>query len=115
MHRSVAVVFALLFAGGPAAARSNAIAGTATKHPVPALVRVALVGGANVVRDTGAGRHVVMIVGTRGNVCTGTALARDLVLTAAHCVAPAATYRVLTPGITPPGLPLGRVAIHPRY
>jgi secreted trypsin-like serine protease len=68
-----------------------------------------------VVRDAGAGRHIVMILGSRGNVCTGTALARDLVLTAAHCVAPAATYRVLTPAIEPPGLPLRAVAVHPRY
>jgi hypothetical protein len=75
----------------------------------------ALVGGATVVRHTGAGRHIVMIVGTRGNLCTGTALARDLVLTAGHCVAPAATYRVLTPEITPPGLPIRGIAVHPRY
>jgi hypothetical protein len=76
---------------------------------------LALVGGAATVRDAGAGRHVVMIVGTRGNLCTGTALARDLVLTAAHCVAPAATYRVLTPDTKPPGLPLRTIAVHPRY
>ena len=75
----------------------------------------ALVGGASVVRATGAGRHIVMIVSTRGNLCTGTALARDLVLTAGHCVAPAATYRVLTPGMTPPGLPTRSIAVHPRY
>jgi secreted trypsin-like serine protease len=56
-----------------------------------------------------------MIVGSRGNVCTGTALARDLVLTAAHCVAPTATYRVLTPDLQPPGLPLLGVSVHPRY
>ena len=75
----------------------------------------ALVGGAKVVRHTGAGRHVVMIVSTRGNVCTGTALARDLVLTAGHCVAPLATYRVLTPDIQPPGIAIRSIAVHPRY
>lgn len=75
----------------------------------------ALVGGAAVVRDGGAGRHVVMVVGSRGNVCTGTALAHDLVLTAAHCVAPPASYRVLTPDIAPPGLALRAIAVHPRY
>jgi len=75
----------------------------------------ALVGGATVVRRTGAGRHVVMIVGTRGNLCTGTALARDLVLTAGHCVAPAATYRVLTPEVQPPGIAIRSIAVHPRY
>jgi hypothetical protein len=75
----------------------------------------ALVGGATVVREQGAGRHVVMIVSTRGNVCTGTALARDVVLTAAHCVQPPATYRVMADGIAAPGLPLTSRAVHPRY
>jgi len=30
--------------------------------------------------------HVVAVVGTNGSVCSGTVIARDLVLTAAHCV-----------------------------
>jgi hypothetical protein len=34
-----------------------------------------------------AARPIVMIVDTRDDLCTGTALARDLVLTAAHCLA----------------------------
>lgn len=73
----------------------------------------ALVGGATAVRGSGAGRHVVMIIGSRGNVCTGTALARDLVLTAGHCVAPPASYRVLIDA--PPGLAIRSIAVHPRY
>lgn len=32
-------------------------------------------------------QSIVMVVDPRGDLCTGTALARDLVLTAAHCVA----------------------------
>jgi hypothetical protein len=76
---------------------------------------MALVGGATIVSRTGAGRHIVMIVSTRGNLCTGTALARDLVLTAGHCVAPAATYRVLALDAKPPGLPVQNIAVHPRY
>jgi hypothetical protein len=75
----------------------------------------ALVGGATTVLGTGAGRHIVMIVSTRGNLCTGTAIARDLVLTAGHCVAPPATYRVFLPGLAPPGLPLKSVVVNPRY
>jgi secreted trypsin-like serine protease len=75
----------------------------------------ALVGGAEVVRGSGAGRHIVMIISTRGSLCTGTAIARDLVLTGGHCVAPAATYRVLLPDIKPPGLAIRSIAIHPRY
>ena len=78
------------------------------------LSAAALVGGAATVRDSGVGRHIVMIVGTRGNLCTGTALARDLVLTAAHCVAPAATYRVITPDV-PSGFAIRQIAVHPRY
>jgi secreted trypsin-like serine protease len=76
---------------------------------------VAMVGGAvTVARD---GRHIVMIVGSRANVCTATALTRDLLLTAGHCVAPAATYRAL---LTPPPqggqpLPIERIVVHPRY
>jgi secreted trypsin-like serine protease len=92
MHRPALVFALLLFAGVPADA---------------------LVGGATVVRAIGAGRHIVMITGSRGNVCTGTALARDLVLTAAHCVAPPAAYRVLID--TPPGIAIHSIAVHPRY
>jgi hypothetical protein len=36
---------------------------------------------------------VALIVGSRGNFCTGVALARDLVLTVAHCVIPGADYK----------------------
>ena len=79
------------------------------------LPAAALVGGARVIDATGAGRHIVMIVSTRGNLCTGTVLSRDLVLTAGHCVAPAATYRVLTPAMTPPGQAIQAIAVHPRY
>src|SRR5690349_13980873 len=76
---------------------------------------MALVGGADTVSGTAVGQHIVMIVSTRGNLCTGTALARDLVLTAGHCVAPPATYRIYLPGIAPPGLPLKSVMVNPRY
>lgn len=80
--------------------------------PVPA---AAIVGaGASIVRDAGPGRHIVMIISTRGNVCTGTALARDLILTAAHCVAPQATYRISTPDM-PKGIATAWIVVHPRY
>lgn len=41
-----------------------------------------------------AATAIVMLVDNRGGLCTGTAIARDLILTAAHCVARPATYRV---------------------
>ena len=74
-----------------------------------------MVGGAEVVRGTGPGRHIVIVIGTRGSFCTGTALAHDLVLTAGHCVAPAASYRVFLPGMKPPGLVTKSITVHPRY
>lgn len=72
-----------------------------------------MVGGAPPAGDA-IGRSLVMIVGSRGNLCTGTALARDLVLTAAHCVAPAATYRVVAfKGA--PAMAIATIMVHPRY
>jgi trypsin len=40
-------------------------------------------------------RHVVLIVGSRGTFCTGVAIARDLVLTAAHCTLAGADYKLM--------------------
>ena len=61
-----------------------------------ALPAVAIVGGA---RQFGTpGGSIVMILGVRGNdsiLCTGTAIARDLVLTAAHCVAPGTSLQIM--------------------
>jgi hypothetical protein len=54
----------------------------------------AMVGGAQPAAD-GAGRSVVMIVGSRGTSCTATAIARDLLLTAGHCVLPGADYKLV--------------------
>jgi len=41
------------------------------------------------------GRHAVLIVGSHGTSCTGAAIARDLVLTAGHCVEPGTHYKVV--------------------
>lgn len=56
----------------------------------------------------------VMIVSTRGSYCTGTVIARDLVLTAAHCVQPKSDYAVSIQS----GLRLvqvTRIVLHPQY
>lgn len=53
-----------------------------------------MVGGAQPAAD-GAGRSVVMILGSYGTACTATAIARDLLLTAAHCVQPGADYKLV--------------------
>lgn len=73
----------------------------------------ALVGGAAPAAAE-LSQALVMIVGSRGNLCTGTALARDLVLTAAHCIAPPATYKVL-PSKGAPALAIKTITVHPRY
>jgi hypothetical protein len=52
------------------------------------------VGGAPAA-DPATARHLVLIVGGRGNFCTGTAIGRDLVLTAAHCVPSGADYKLI--------------------
>src|SRR5690242_1097750 len=76
----------------------------------------AMVGGATPAAD-GIARSLVMVVGARsngGSVCTGAALARDLILTAAHCVAPGPTYSVF-PAKDTPALGIKSIQVHPRY
>jgi hypothetical protein len=61
-----------------------------------------------------AARPIVMVVDSRGDLCTGTALARDLVLTAAHCVNGGRSYSVKTfQGGS--SVAIQGIAIHPRF
>src|SRR4051812_49907681 len=53
----------------------------------------AMVGGAPPAGE--AGIAVLLLVGSRGTFCSGVALARDLVLTAGHCVLPGADYKLV--------------------
>jgi hypothetical protein len=58
------------------------------------LPAAAMVGGAQPTSE-GPGRAVVMLTGSHGTFCSGVALARDLVLTAGHCVLPGANYKLV--------------------
>ena len=61
---------------------------------VSAVPAAAMVGGAQPTREA-AGRAAVMLTGSHGTFCSGVALTRDLVLTAAHCVLPGADYKLV--------------------
>jgi hypothetical protein len=65
----------------------------------------------------GVGRSIVTIVGSRGNFCTGALIAPSLVLTAAHCVQPGATYKIVEYGVDrqPQLQDVKSVAIHPGF
>jgi hypothetical protein len=58
------------------------------------LPAAAMVGGAQPAGE-GLGRAVVMLTGSHGTFCSGVALARDLLLTAGHCVLPGANYKLI--------------------
>ncbi len=76
----------------------------------------AMVGGAPPAAD-GAGRSVVMILGSGGTACTATAIARDLLLTAAHCVLPGSDYKLVAsaPGEPPMLKDILRIEHHPQF
>src|ERR1700734_2531306 len=83
---------------------------------VAADVAPAMVGGAPPA-DMASARHVVLLVGSRGTTCTGVAIARDLVLTAGHCVLPGADYKLMEfdAGGDPHLRDVASIARHPRF
>ena len=63
------------------------------------------------------GRHAVLIVGSHGTFCTGAAIARDLVLTAGHCIEPGTHYKIVefNAAHEPQLLDVGEAARHPQF
>lgn len=88
------VMIGLLFAGSPALA----VTGNAPAAPLQ-------------------GRNAVMITSTAGTFCTGAAIGRDLVLTAAHCVQPGADYKLIEfdAARQPKLLDIREIARHPDF
>jgi len=85
---------------------------------MPQRVR-AMVGGAPIAA-TEYGRSVVMILGssgTSGTACTATAIGRDLLLTAAHCVQSGSDYKLVgsEPGQSPVFKAIARIERHPQF
>jgi hypothetical protein len=75
----------------------------------------AIVGGGGLPAEN-ISRAIVTIIGSRGSFCTGSLIAQDLVLTAAHCVAPGADYKLILSGESPPRLrDVRRLASHPLF
>jgi secreted trypsin-like serine protease len=75
-----------------------------------------MVGGAGAAPDSIA-RSIVLIVGSRGNSCSGVALAPDVVLTAAHCVLPGAEYKIVEfdSARQPQLRDVTRIVAHPKF
>ena len=79
-----------------------------------ALPARAIVGGSPASAEVAA--HTVLIVSTRGASCTGTVLAPNLVLSAAHCLGPKGDYAVaLVSGGSARLIPITEIAIHPGF
>jgi secreted trypsin-like serine protease len=84
-----------------------------TLIPVPGH---AMVGDAREAGVPGGARHAVLIVSSRGSSCTGAAIARDVVLTAAHCVLPGADYKLVEFDAGAPVLKdIAQVVRHPGF
>jgi hypothetical protein len=102
---------------GSALARANALLLWATLIGTGAVVPAAAMVGGAAPAATGAGRSVVMILGSYGTACTATAIAKDLLLTAAHCVQPGADYKLADTwsGQTPTLKDITRIERDPQF
>lgn len=81
---------------------------------LPATMASAIIGGADA--PSTIATQTVMIVSTRGSFCSGAVIARDLVLTAGHCVQPAANYAItIREAGTQNLIEVARTVLHPRF
>ncbi len=61
-------------------------------------------------------RAIVTVIGSRGNVCTGSLITPTIVLTAGHCIMPGTSYRVIDYTTKPPHLIVPqKVVSHPQF
>jgi len=113
MRRIAAVIRGTLAAASSRIAPFSLSAALFFAASLPA---AAMVGGAPAAAD-GAGRSVVMILGSYGTACSATAVARDLLLTAAHCVQPGADYKLADTwsGRTPVLKDISRIERDPQF
>jgi secreted trypsin-like serine protease len=75
----------------------------------------AIVGSRSASAETVA-RSIVTVIGSRGNVCTGTLISPTIVLTAGHCITPNTSYRVIDYTTQPPRLiSAQKVVTHPQF
>ena len=65
----------------------------AALHVTPSF---AIVGGEEASSSSSARRYTVIVQSQKGELCSGAVIARNLVLTAAHCVVPNTKYRVIS-------------------
>lgn len=80
-----------------------------------AIPAAAMVGGAPPAPELA--KSLALLVGSRGSSCTAVALARDLLLTAGHCVMPGADYKLVEfdAARTPALHDLGAIHRHPQF
>ncbi len=89
-----------------AGALAAALAGLAPAH--------AINGGQSAPAEIAA--QTVQIVSTRGSICSAAVIARDLLLTAGHCVQPKANYAIaINEAWSPRVVPVARIVLHPNY
>jgi secreted trypsin-like serine protease len=81
---------------------------------IAAVFAASLSGAAAIVgaRGDAVGQLHTVLVTSRGQDCSGTLIARDLVLTAGHCVASGGDFTVNAGGVS---IPVARIVLHPAF